>query len=878
MCMRPFVLLALVACCATSATGEIPRLEFQSQDRWVRVAILSDTLVHFEYGTGDMPVMATPIRTTPMLVATELTGPTNYSIERPVAPRGELAEEAKTESADTCRVPVHGRVHPSTNFHAVNTDEIRIEVDAETLCLGLFVSNCGESPAWEHRATICPEAIGDGGNAFTLHAPEMTHAYGLGSQFVAPGESDGDWVGRVRSPGCKFGNRMVPFAGGAVGNAMFPMLYMVGELGATCGLFLDDLSAQKWDFTDRPWKISTTGSGVRGFLIAGEWLGEVRKRYMELVGRPPVPPKSAFGLWVSEYGYDDWAEMEDKLRTLREKNFPVDGFVLDLQWFGGIDPGGEASRMGRLAWDKVKFPKPRKKMTDLRKREGVRLMLIEESYVARGLAEHKRLARKGHLAKSPEGEPVFLKSWWGHGGMIDWTNREATDDWHDRKRQPLISDGVAGHWTDLGEPEDYDANAMYAGLPDGGNDHAAVHNYYNFAWVESIHRGYERNKEKQRPFVMTRSGTSGVQRFGAAMWSGDIASNMPSLAAHFNVQMHMAMSGVDYFGADVGGFKRERLDGDLNELYTQWLAAACAIDVPVRPHTANTKNKYETAPDRVGDLASNLANLRRRYELIPYLYSLAHRAHREGEPVFPPPVFYFQNDKPVRALGGQKMIGEALMAALVAEYGKTSIDVYLPQSTWYCWHTNERIRSDGQWIRDVPLYRDDLFTLPLYAQAGAIIPLMPVDEQTMNAMGQRRDRRSRDELILRVFEAERGGEFTLYEDDGWSNAYLDSEVRTTRIAQHSDADGVTLSISPGKGRYAGAPKKRGAVVRLTTNGRTQCAAVVDNGRQLPRLTSRSDFDAAPEGWYQSARHVIEARCLPADVHKARTLRFELTSD
>ncbi len=857
---------AFIIFCATASAREIPQYEFRSQDRWVRVAVLSNTLVHFEYGMGELPAKGAPIRTSPMIARRAHDGPSTLEFK----PDG---------YADTDILLGAGEIKPRAGIPVINTDGVRLEVDPETLCLNLFHGICGDELTLDHLATVCPESIGEDGNAFTILAPEMTHAYGLGAQFVSPGGADGDWVGRVREPGCEFGNRMVPFAGGAVGNAMFPMLYMLGEQDLTCGLFLDDLTAQKWDFSQWPWTFTNTGNGVRGFLLAGESLGEIRQQYMNLVGRPPVPPRSAFGLWVSEYGYDNWAEMDDKLRTLREKKFPVDGFVLDLQWFGGIDPGGESSRMGRLAWDEERFSNPRKKTAELRKRDGIGLILIEESYVSRGLAEHKRLARKGYLVKQRDGSPSFIKSWWGHGGMIDWTNPDAADDWHDRKRQPLVRDGVAGHWTDLGEPEDYDAEAMYFGLPGGGdNDHAAVHNYYNFAWVESIHRGYARNSARQRPFIMSRSGTSGIQRFGTALWSGDIASNMPSLAAHYNVQMHMAMSGVDYFGADVGGFKREKLDGDLDELYTQWLAAACAIDVPVRPHTANTKNKYETAPDRVGDTASNLANLRRRYELIPYLYSLAHRAHRYGEPVFPPPVYHFQNDSAARKLGAQKMIGDALMTALAAEHGRKSLDVYLPSGTWFCWHTGHRIRSEGQWVRDVPIYRDGLFTLPMYARAGAIIPLMHVDDQTLNSAGQRRDGIRRDELILRVFEDDRGGEFTLYEDDGWSNAYLDGEVRTTRLTQNSDADGVDLVIHPAKGRYAGAPRERVVVVRLTTNGRPQCVSVAVNGRALSRVSSCTDFEAAAEGWYQSGRFEIEVRCGPSSVRRDTRIRFALTAD
>ncbi len=208
--------------------------------------------------------------------------------------------------------------------------------------------------------------------------------------------------------------------------------------------------------------------------------------------------------------------------------------------------------------------------------------------------------------------------------MIDWTNPAAGDYWHDAKRQALMDDGVLGHWTDLGEPESFDATAWYHGFDEGDrHTQADVHNAYNFRWVESIARGYERNGVERRPFVLSRSGTSGIQRFGVGMWSGDIGSNLASLASHLNVQMHMSFSGIDYFGADIGGFRRDRLDGDdLDEMYTLWFAHGAAFDVPVRPHTSNTENLHETSPAKIGDIKSNLANIRQRYELIPYLYSL----------------------------------------------------------------------------------------------------------------------------------------------------------------------------------------------------------------------------------------------------------------
>jgi alpha-glucosidase len=182
----------------------------------------------------------------------------------------------------------------------------------------------------------------------------------------------------------------------------------------------------------------------------------------------------------------------------------------------------------------------------------------------------------------------------------------------------LIDEGVIGHWTDLGEPEDFSEAGWYTGFsPADVHDHASVPNLYNLLWSQSIWDGYQRNDVQRRPFILSRSGTSGSQRNGVAMWSGDIAANMPSLSEQMNVQMQMSLSGVDYFGSDVGGFIRQAFDPMLGmeQMYTVWLANSALLDVPLRPHAANLQNQYHTAPSLT------------RHEFDPP----GHRHHSRGE-------------------------------------------------------------------------------------------------------------------------------------------------------------------------------------------------------------------------------------------------------
>jgi alpha-glucosidase len=662
----------------------------------------------------------------------------------------------------------------------IRTDELELEINPTSL----------QVTATDRRTGARLTSIRPAKQGLTIARAATRNVYGLGQQLVQKG--GGDWLGRVRRPGNEHGNRMVPFQGGAVGNTQIPILYALGQGLHNYALFVDQPEAQTWDLSKDPWRLSLKSEEIRWYLLAGPDLADLRRDYMELTGRPPVPPQSAFGLWVSEYGYRNWGEVEAKLATLRQKAFPVDGFVLDLFWFGGVEKGSPSSRMGSLRWDTAAFPDPKQKIQELRQK-GIGVVVIEESYISKALPEYRELAKAGYLVRrcgKPDCPPESLDSWWGLGGMIDWTNPAAGDFWHDHRRAALVDAGVMGHWTDLGEPEDYSATGWYHGF---GHTHDAVANLYNFAWLESIHRGYGRRRVQRRPVMLSRSGTAGVQRFGAALWSGDIGSNMASLRAHLDAQLHLSLSGIDYYGSDVGGFHRSALDGDVGKLYTQWLACSLALDLPVRPHTVNLERKHETAPDRIGNLKSNLENLRLRYRLRPYLYTLAHRAHRTGEAVFPPLVYHFQRDFEARRITRQKMMGPHLMVALVTGYDVQRTRVYLPGGTWFDYHSGKRHRG-GRWLGGVNPHRAGHFQLPLFARAGAIIP------------EQRPDKPGR--LIVRVFPDSEPSETTLYEDDGESVAYLQGAVRTTRITQRPADKKVTVEVHPAQGTFQGAPSQR----------------------------------------------------------------------
>ena len=783
------------------------RASFENADWRLRLAVLDDDLLHFEFSRAASPAPDGPIEPTEMIERRDYPGP--QRLNRPT----------------------------SASFE---TAEMGISVDPATLCLTVT-----DRLRDFELGAVCPHAPGD----LRLERPGATHAYGLGQHFV-PAPQFGDLVGKVRSPGVEFGNAMTGFGGGATGNTQIPLLLAMGADDDAWGLFVDVVEAQTWALRGEAWRINSRAETVAGYVMTGPDALDIRRDYLELTGRPPVPPRRLFGLWLSEYGYDDWAEAEDRLTTLTDARFPVDGFVLDLQWFGGIrDP----SQMGSLTWDLENFPEPAATLARFDERFGVEAIHIEESYVDEGLDIHQELADRGFLVRACDGcEPVFLPSWWGSGGMIDWSNPEAGAWWHEQRRRPLLEDGLFGHWTDLGEPENYDETGWYFGGPTGSrNDQESVHNLYNFYWSQSIFEGYASEGRDRRAAILSRSGTAGSQRFGVILWSGDIGSNFDSLDAHFNAQTQVAISGVDYYGSDVGGFHRGGIAGaELDELYTQWLAASALLDVPVRPHVMNVSNAFETAPDRAGDRTSNLANLRLRYALTPYLYSLAHRAWDDGEPVFPPIMLRYGADEATRALWSHKLLGDDLLTvADSTPYGGPR-RVYLPAGRWTNFHTGEWLASAGQWFDDQPTVVDGVTRLPLYARAGAILPLMHVDEETLNLDGRRRDGSVRDELVLKVFGGA-DGEFLLTEDDGLTLGYQRGERRRTLITQGASGGEVRVRLDAAEGSFGGAKTARAIVVRLSLPV-GHVSGVTLNGERLPWHDSEDAARAAGSGWWSPA--------------------------
>ena len=736
----------------------MPQMKLSYAARQVMVTLLRDDMVHIAFNDRLEPGLP---YFSPMVAPEGLTGPHSYAIDEAQA----------------------------------RLDGPQISVQLDGACLR--IASTGADARTLTR--VCP-----GGAPLTvgLSAEDTTEVLGMG-QYLSTARTSPSWLGLARTPASRYGNAMQATPGiGAAGDTQIPVAYVLGPGKRNYGMFFDSPYPLTFSFTGSQWSVASPVAALGLFVFSGASLPELRRDYLDLTGHPPVPPLKAFGMWLSEYGFDNWAELEEKTGALRSEGYPLDGAVLDLQWFGGIVSGADTSPMGRLAWSPTAFPGARERLASYQG-AGLAVVLIEESYVGAALPEHQELAARGLLATvcpAPCTTPAYLSAnpWWGKGGMIDWSNPAAASYWHDTKRSSLLDDGVLGHWTDLGEPEMYLAGAYYHGFSWYGADvkaHPDIHNLYNFFWNRAIAQQTARTHPQRRPWILSRSGAAGSQRHGVGMWSGDTASSFATLGAQMTAQANMSMSGFDYYGSDVGGFERGAASGaTLDALYTRWFVTSALLDIPLRPHVSNLCNCNTTAPNRVGERASNLAALKLRYQLTPYLYSLAHAAWRDGDALFPPLAYHFQEDSKARAVDRSKMIGPWLLfTGLVSNAAE--VDTYLPAGRWSDFYHPERMFASSGQASTQPVTVDVLVRAPLFVRPGAIVPTLRSAPPNLGAGAA--GMHWFDDLVVRVYPTLEQSSFTMTEDDGVSRAYQSGKLARTVFSTRQDAQGgATITVRP----------------------------------------------------------------------------------
>jgi alpha-glucosidase/alpha-D-xyloside xylohydrolase len=505
------------------------------------------------------------------------------------------------------------------------------------------------------------------------------------------------------------------------------------------------------------------------------------KDFSAITGPAVMPPRWALGYMQSHRTLEDDKQLLGIVDTFRSKRIPIDAVI----YLGtGFTPRGWNTRQPSFEFNPEVFTRdPEAVIADLHARN-VKVVV--------------------HMVPPDRDRLPTLH------GTIPPARGETVDESHIQRyweqHVPLVKAGIDAFWPDEGD---------WFNLFERLKRHQL---YY---------QGHLSTAPDVRPWSLQRNGYPGIARWGGWVWSGDTDSSWKTLEAQIAVGLNYSLSIGPYWGSDIGGFYAN--NGLTGELYARWFqfAAFCGsfrahgrtwwtrlpwgwglsdmgprehnnTNAPIPPGDRRNILESEMNNPAIEPIAKKYAEL--RYQLLPYTYTLAWEARDAGLPLMRAMWIHYPRDERARGISDQFLWGRDLLVAPVYTKGATARDVYLPAGDWYDWWTNARSTGGRVVTRTV-----DLATMPIYVRAGAIVPIDPLRQFTGEEIVE--------PTTLRVYRGA-DGQFTHYEDDGISQAYLKGRGSWIRISWNDSRGELTLEPGAPRGATNVVRERRFRVVVL----------------------------------------------------------------
>nr|XP_019953748.1 PREDICTED: neutral alpha-glucosidase C-like [Paralichthys olivaceus] len=445
-------------------------------------------------------------------------------------------------------------------------------------------------------------------------------------------------------------------------------------------------------------------------VLLGPSPQQLFSQYAQLTGYQTLPPLFALGYHQSRWNYKDEADVRAVDSGFDRHDIPYDVMWLDIDHTDG---------KRYFTWDPVCFPEPARLQLHLKKKNRKLVVISDPHFKADPDWSLYREARDGgHFVKDREGQLYVGSCWPGESCYLDFS-RPDTRAWYSRC---FALDKYKGStpslflWNDMNEPSVFSGPEQTMpkdAVHYGGWEHRELHNLYGFyqhmATVDGL---ITRSGGSERPFVLSRSFFAGSQRLGA-VWTGDNVATWEYLKISIPMLLSLSVTGVGFCGADVGGFFK---DPD-PELLVRWYQAA-ALQPFFRGHSACVSKRRE--PWLFGEevTAAIRTVIRQRYQLLPYWYTLFHRAHTSGLPPIRPLWVEFPRERSTFSVDNQHMIGGALLACPVTDPGVQEVKVLLPGSDeiWFDVQSAEMHKGGG--TLSLPVTLD---TVPVFQRGGSVI-------------------------------------------------------------------------------------------------------------------------------------------------------------
>ena len=579
--------------------------------------------------------------------------------------------------------------------------------------------------------------------------------------------------------------------------------------GSTCfGLFVDfpgkvyyDIGYSRHDLLS----FHTETPDYDLYLLSGGNENEICREFRTLIGRSYIPPRWAFGLAQSRWGYKTEEDIREVARQYKEHDLPLDMICMDIEYMQDY---------ADFTVNKERFPDLTKLSADL-KAQGIRLVPIidagvrvdpNDSTCTEGL-------EKGYFCKKADGTPFVAAVWPGKAYFADFLRPEVRE-WFGHKYKALTDCGIEGFWNDMNEPSlFYSPERLRAFLDDmaalrekdnieqeeffprvvGGAmglmnspadyasfyheadgrkvRHDQVHNLYGGSMTRAAGEAFADLRPGQRTLLYSRSSFIGSHRYGG-IWLGDNNSSWAQLLANIQMMPSVQMCGFLYSGADLCGFSSDTTP----DLALRWLEFGLLTPL-MRNHSAvgTRMQEYYRFPE-VLPAVRNMIRL--RYALLPYLYSEFMKAALENTSYFRPLAFDYPDDPDAREVEDQLLLGEGLMAAPVYVQNAHGRHVYLPEPMKLL-----RLRAVDDYDEEIlpaghHYIRCALDEMLLFIRPGHIIPVAQPANNTAEL----------DDASLTLWSFLPNGEsaeYRMYRDDGVTTEYEKKEHWKTLQIHHS---------------------------------------------------------------------------------------------
>ena len=552
---------------------------------------------------------------------------------------------------------------------------------------------------------------------------------------------------------------------------------------------------------------SEMGKQLDYYFIYGDNADNVISGYRTLTGKAQVMPKWAMGYWQSRERYKTQDELINTLREFRKRQIPLDNIVMDWSYW-------KEDSWGSHEFDPARFQNPEGMIQEVHDSSAQIMISVWPKFYC--TTEHyKEFNDNGWMYKKAVNDSI--RDWIGKGyigSFYDAFSQGARELFWKQINEHLYSKHIDAWWMDACEPDIYSNSSMDARKalmnPTAAGSSTEFFNAYGLMNAKGIYEGQRSTNDNNRIFILTRSGYAGSQRYGAAIWSGDIGTRWEDMKAQISAGMNYSISGNPYWTMDDGGFCVEKRyekakegsedQNEWRELNVRWNQFGAFAPI-FRSHGQYPyREPWNIAPSNHPAYKNIVYYMQLRYRLMPYIYSLAGMCYFKDFTIMRPLMMDFESDNRVLDISDQYMFGKSMMICPVYTYKARSREVYFPESKgWYNLYDGKFTAGGEKQTVAAPYER-----IPVFVPAGSIVPTGQPVQNTKTAQ---------NDLTIYVY-AGKNGTFCLYEDENTNYNYENGFY--TKILFNYDDENKKLTISDREGKFNGMTNERNFNVILVS--------------------------------------------------------------